>query len=176
MNTATLDFQSSFAGCAFEDVRRIAKRQRRRFLPDEAPATTVLAQDAYHRIAGSGISQPELLRATAAAMREVITDLARAKFRFKRDSDEPDARDVDKLEVAGALWNDGGEDRIVVLEEALQRLRTLNPRLASLVDCRFFAGYSDGETAEALGVDDRTVRRDWAKARAWLYREIGPDV
>ena len=60
----------------------------------------------------------------------------------------------------------------VTHNEALQRLAALNPRLTRVVECRFFGGYSELETARILGVTDRTVRRDWLKARAWLFREL----
>jgi RNA polymerase sigma factor (TIGR02999 family) len=174
--TTAAHLEAGFVECAYEDVRRIAGRQRRRFLHPDGPATTILAREAFRRIATRRLSSMELLRATARAMREVITDLARAKARFKRDSEGSDTADVGKLEIADALWIDGGEDRIVTLNDALQRLRSLNPRLGLVVDCRFFAGYSDRETAQAVGVDELTARRDWVKARAWLYREIGPDL
>ena len=59
------------------------------------------------------------------------------------------------------------------LDEALQRLSLLSPRLTRVIECRFFGGYCERDTARILGVTDRTVRRDWLKARAWLYRELG---
>ncbi|HRQ35622.1 MAG TPA: ECF-type sigma factor, partial [Chiayiivirga sp.] len=62
------------------------------------------------------------------------------------------------------------------INDALERLAGLSPRLAQVVECRFFAGYSEDETARALGITDRTVRRDWVKARAWLYRELDEDA
>jgi DNA-directed RNA polymerase specialized sigma24 family protein len=62
--------------------------------------------------------------------------------------------------------------RILEVNEALARLKLLNMRLAQVVECRFFAGYDELQTAEALGLTDRTVRRDWVKARAWLRREL----
>ena len=60
------------------------------------------------------------------------------------------------------------------IHEALQRLAELNPRLAQVVECRYFGGLTELETADALGVTERTVRRDWVKARAWLTVELGP--
>ena len=59
------------------------------------------------------------------------------------------------------------------VNEAVARLAEISPRLAQVVNCRFFAGYGEGETAQALGLTERTVRRDWVKARAWLRRELG---
>jgi DNA-directed RNA polymerase specialized sigma24 family protein len=65
------------------------------------------------------------------------------------------------------------DEAVVEINAALERLAGLNPRLAQVVECRFFGGYDDEETAAALGLTDRTVRRDWVKARAWLRRELG---
>ena len=63
--------------------------------------------------------------------------------------------------------------QLVEVDQALERLRELSPRWADVVECRFFGGYSDEETAAALGLSDRTVRRDWLKARAWLRVALG---
>jgi DNA-directed RNA polymerase specialized sigma24 family protein len=61
----------------------------------------------------------------------------------------------------------------MLLHEALQRLAAEMPRLADVVECRFFGGYGEEDTARALGMSLRTVQRDWLKARAWLFRELG---
>jgi RNA polymerase sigma factor (sigma-70 family) len=60
----------------------------------------------------------------------------------------------------------------VALDEALERLSSVYPRLARVVECRFFAGLTEIETGEALGITERTVRRDWTKARGWLYQAL----
>ena len=67
---------------------------------------------------------------------------------------------------------DERSENIIALDEALIRLATLNPRLSQVVECRFFAGLTEEEIAEATGVTVRTVKRDWAKARGWLYQEL----
>jgi len=63
----------------------------------------------------------------------------------------------------------------VALDEALERLAAVDERLARVVECRFFAGLTEEETAASLGITARTVARDWVKARAWLLRELRPD-
>jgi RNA polymerase sigma factor (TIGR02999 family) len=63
-------------------------------------------------------------------------------------------------------------ENLMSLDEALTRLSELNPRLSRIVECRFFGGLTEEEIAEALGVTARTVKRDWAKARGWLYQEL----
>jgi RNA polymerase sigma factor (sigma-70 family) len=65
-------------------------------------------------------------------------------------------------------------EELIALDEALDRLATLNPRLSQVVECRYFGGLSEEETAKALGVTTRTAQRDWVKARAWLYQELRP--
>jgi DNA-directed RNA polymerase specialized sigma24 family protein len=65
---------------------------------------------------------------------------------------------------------------MLALNEAMQRLASETPRLADVVECRFFGGYSEQDTARALGVSLRTVQRDWLKARAWLFRELSDDT
>ncbi len=67
---------------------------------------------------------------------------------------------------------DERSETLIALDEALGRLAELNPRLSQVVECRFFGGMTEEETAEALGVTERTVRRDWMKAKAWFYREL----
>jgi RNA polymerase sigma factor (sigma-70 family) len=64
------------------------------------------------------------------------------------------------------------DERVLAVHDALEHLATLNPRLAQVVECRFFAGYDEAQTAEALGTSERTVQRDWATARAWLKKEL----
>jgi RNA polymerase sigma factor (TIGR02999 family) len=68
------------------------------------------------------------------------------------------------------------DEGLLSLNEALQRLARATPRLAEIVECRFFAGYGEEDTAAALGVSLRTVQRDWLKARAWLFRELSRAV
>jgi RNA polymerase sigma factor (TIGR02999 family) len=72
----------------------------------------------------------------------------------------------------GAVSLDLRAENLVALDEALTRLASLNPRLSRIVECRFFGGLTEEEIAEALGVTARTVKRDWAKARGWLYQEL----
>jgi RNA polymerase sigma factor (TIGR02999 family) len=67
---------------------------------------------------------------------------------------------------------DDRSENLIALDEALTRLAALNPRLSRVVECRFFAGLTEEEIAEATGVTVRTVKRDWAKARGWLYQEL----
>lgn len=153
-----------------DDLRQRARHERRRVRAGETLCTTALVHEAYLKLRRSAGWQGELhfLRAAALAMRQALVDHARQKLAAKHGGGA-----VDSLEMIAAepFWT--SDERLVELDEALQRLSALNPRLTRVVECRFFAGYSELDTARVLGVTDRTVRRDWIKARAWLYQELG---
>ncbi len=153
-----------------DDLRKRASHERRRVRAGETLCTTALVHEAYLKLRRSDGWQGELhfLRAAALAMRQALVDHARQKLAAKHGGGA-----VDSLETIAAepFWT--SDERLVELDEALQRLSALNPRLTRVIECRFFAGYSEIDTARVLGVTDRTVRRDWIKARAWLYQELG---
>ncbi|MDB5978884.1 MAG: sigma factor, partial [Nevskia sp.] len=102
------------------------------------------------------------------AMRRILVDRVRAQFAIKRGSGE-NPLDID--EIQDFVVED--EQNVLNVHEALQALSMLNPRLVEIVECRFFAGYSESQAAEALGISERTVQRNWATARAWLKKELG---
>src|SRR4029079_13229181 len=130
--------------------------------------TTELVHEAYlklidqTRVQWNGRAQ--LLGVAAIAMRRILVDRARRRRSLKRGG--PNA--VVPLESVD-LSADERADLVVALDEALDRLRALDERQSRVVECRFFGGMSEDETAEALGIGLRTVKRDWAKARSWLY-------
>jgi RNA polymerase sigma factor (TIGR02999 family) len=153
----------------YEDVRRMARRERRRVGAGETLQTTALIHEAYLKLHKSGDfnDQAHFLRSAALAMRHSLINYARDRLAAKRGSGAV----MVSLDEATEVGTAGDEDLLEV-NEALGRLSVLSPRLAQVVECRFFAGYGDKETAQALGLTDRTVRRDWIKARAWLRREL----
>jgi DNA-directed RNA polymerase specialized sigma24 family protein len=79
------------------------------------------------------------------------------------------------IESVDGLANDDRADFLLALDDALERLAAIDERQARVVECRFFGGYSEEETAATLGIGLRTAKRDWAKARAWLYATLYPD-
>jgi RNA polymerase sigma factor (TIGR02999 family) len=153
----------------YEDVRRIARRERRRLRAGETLQTTALIHEAYLKLHKSGTfnDQSHFLRSAALAMRHSLINYARDRAAAKRGSGAV-AVPLDEAPEVGTP----GDESLLEINEALTRLAALSPRLAQVVECRFFAGYDDKETAQALGLTDRTVRRDWIKARAWLRREL----
>lgn len=153
----------------WSELRKIARRERFRVRAGETLRTTALISEAWLRLRRSGawMDDDHFLRAAALAMRHVLVDHARARLTAKRGSGKIDVL-TDDIEP---FWQ--SDDRLVELDEALTRLGRFSPRLAQIVELRFFAGYTDEQTASLMGITDRTVRRDWVKARAWLFRELG---
>jgi len=154
----------------YPDLRRIARRERMRVRAGVTLQTTALVHEAYLKLEhfASLNNDEHFLRACALAMRHSLVNHARDRMARKRGGGK-DNIPLDEAPEVGAA-----PDEIVVrINDALLELAALNPRLAQVVECRFFAGYDDTETARALGLTDRTVRRDWVKARAWLRRELG---
>ncbi|MBB5206556.1 ECF-type sigma factor [Chiayiivirga flava] len=154
----------------YADLRKVARRERFRVGAGATLCTTALISEAWLKLQRqSGWQDRQHFLATAAlAMRQVLVNDALARGAGKRNRGEAPLPLDAGLDAA-----DAADEQILQVNEAVGRLAALSPRLAQVVECRFFAGFSDAETAEALGVTDRTVRRDWLKARAWLYRELG---
>lgn len=153
-----------------DDIRRRARRERRRVNAGETLRTTALVNEAFLRLQRGGDWAGELhfLRAAALAMRQVLVDHARQKLAEKRGGGRLESLDALPVEP---FWV--SDERLVELDDALEDLSRLNPRLTQVIECRFFGGYSELETAAILGITDRTVRRDWVKAQAWLYQALG---
>jgi RNA polymerase sigma factor (TIGR02999 family) len=158
----------------YGELRLIARRQRRRERADHTLDTTAVIHEAYLRLAGQRCVRWEdrarFLAAAAGMMRRVLVDHARRRRTAKRGA-APVHVSLD--ERAGVV--DVRDETLLALDDALARLATLDARLARVVECRFFGGLTEPETAAALGVTDRTVRRDWTKARGWLYAALGAD-
>ena len=154
----------------YVDLRRIARNARWRVSAAPTMQTTALVHEAYLRLRRTGgfNDQRHFLRAAAIAMRQILVNVARDVLTQKRGGGATRLSLEDAPEMA-----EKSAETLVEVSEALDRLAELSPRLAEVVECRFFAGFSDEETAQALGLSDRTVRREWLKARAWLRHELG---
>jgi RNA polymerase sigma factor (TIGR02999 family) len=159
----------------YEDVRLLARRERRRVGAGGTMQTTALVHEAYLKLlsAAQFNDREHFMRAAALAMRHILINHARDRVADKRGGGAQHL-DIDEAPEIGI----GEAHALVEINDALGRLAAMSPRLAHIVECRFFAGYTDEQTAQALGLTDRTVRRDWVKARAWLRRElsVGQDV
>jgi RNA polymerase sigma factor (TIGR02999 family) len=153
----------------YSDLRRLARGERRRVGAGETLQTTALINEAYlklHRSAAFN-DRPHFLRAAALAMRHLLINHARDRVVAKRGGTAAKV----SLDFAESVATPSDE-ALLEINEAVGRLAALSPRLAQVVECRYFAGYGEEETAQALSLTERTVRRDWVKARAWLRREL----
>jgi RNA polymerase sigma factor (TIGR02999 family) len=156
----------------YDDLRRMARRRLRGERPGHTLSTTGLVHEAYLKITRLDRIQwqgrTHFLAMTAQAMRNILVDYALRRKAAKRGGNG----EGEPLRVS----MEGGEAPaadVLALHDALTRLESLDARQARVVECRFFAGLSVEETAEALGVSPASVKRDWAVARAWLNRELG---
>jgi len=152
----------------YQELKRIARRARIRLAGGETLATTALIHEAYLRLASApGFeTRGHFLRTAAVAMRQILIDRVRAQLSEKRGGGAVTSVD----ELPDFIVEDEGT--VLGVHDALERLGGENPRMVQVVECRFFGGLSEAETAEALGTSERTVQRDWAAARAWLKKEI----
>jgi RNA polymerase sigma factor (TIGR02999 family) len=153
----------------YPELRRVARQQLLSRGRPDGPIldTTVLVHEAYFKLVdGTRVTwrdRGHFLAVAACAMRQVIVDHARSRQTDKRGEAAPHVP-LDGREMA--IQADA--DRILAVNEALERLGSTDPRLLRVVECRFFAGYTEAETAEALSVSTKTVERDWLRAKAWL--------
>lgn len=153
----------------YGELRRLAHRQ----LAGQANRTletTGLVHEAFLRLVGHSApiqDRGHFFALAARVMRQVIVDFARERLAAKRGGGERGItrEDVDPIELKQA------ED-LIALDEVLQQLSAHDARQASVVECRYFAGLTEPETAEALGVSERSVQRDWQQAREWLRQRL----
>ena len=155
---------------AYQDLRAIA-HGRLAVARDGTLSTTALVHEAYLKLVEHSPAgwrdDAHFLALASLAMRYVLVDLARARVTLKRGGAERHVTFDEEL-----VGPDEQAAMILELHDALQSLATCEPRLAQVVDCRYFGGLTETETAEALGVTVRTVQRDWVKARILLRRAL----
>ena len=155
---------------AYEELRRLAHRQLRRLRPGQTLTTTALVHEAFVKLvprSRAAVDRTHFFALAARAMRQILVDYARARGSLKRGGDQRPTT----LEEA-ALTVEMLSEEMLGIDRALSRLESVDERLARVVECRFFGGMTEDEVADALGVTARTVRRDWRKARAFLFREL----
>ena len=155
----------------YEDLRRLARRQLGHEYGERTLNATALVHESYLKLGGAAMAASDrahFLAIAARAMRQVLVDHARDRKAAKRGGGS-----WERTTLTDGAWaaefDPGG---LLALDEALAELE---PRQRQVVECRFFGGMEEQEIAAALGVTERTVRRDWTKARAWLYRYFYPE-
>ncbi len=150
----------------YDELRRLAHLVRLGRGSDTLN-TTALVHEAYLKLAPPGglamNDRAHFFRVAARAMRQVLSNAARAKAAVKRGSGEPAVAFDEQFHGSTAT-----PEAILEVHEALERLAEIDQRKADVVECRFFAGLSVEDTALALGISEPTVKRDWRTARAWL--------
>jgi RNA polymerase sigma factor (TIGR02999 family) len=153
----------------YDQLKRIAHRARARMGGGATLQTTALVHEAFLRLGPSRgfADETHFLRAAALAMRHALINYAEARVAAKRGGGELHLTLSHITDLA--VQTDEG---LLALNTAMEQLAAETPRLADVVECRFFGGYSEEDTARVLGLSLRTVQRDWLKARTWLYREL----
>ena len=154
----------------YRELRERAHNQLAHRRPGDTLSTTALVHEAYLKLAGSAHQayqdRVHFFAVASRAMRQILVDYARRSAAAKRDGGR--AISLDPEMVADPQR----AEELVALDEALGQLERLDERLARTVELRFFGGLSVEETADALGVSPRTVKRDWRKARAFLFQAV----
>lgn len=154
----------------YRELHALAGRQRRRLKAGGTLDSVALVSECYLKLARSdkapATDRGHFFAVAACAMRHLIVDYARARKRAKRSGVKVE---LDPEQAA----EERETETVLAVQQALGRLAEIDPRLVAVVECRFFAGYSVEETAEALGLSERTVRRSWQAVRAHLGPVLG---
>jgi RNA polymerase sigma factor (TIGR02999 family) len=158
----------------YDELRRLARHHLRGQRRGQTLDTTSLVHEVYLKLAAPGHvtagDRAHFLALSSRAMRQVIVDYARSRTASKRGGNARRITlDTELVEADDQLeW-------ILTLDSALRRIRAVDERLEQIVECRFFAGYSEEDAAEAMGVSVRTAQRDWRRAKAWLRESLAAE-
>lgn len=159
----------------YDRLRRIAHNQLQDERTGHTLGTTGLVHETYLKLVDQTRTEwrdrGHFFRVASMAMRRILVDYAR-RYRALRRGGGLIRVELDEEGAAVQAAGDERGERLLAVEDALTRLATADPRLSQVVECRYFGGLTDEETAEALEMSLRTVQRDWAKARAWLVMEL----
>lgn len=158
----------------YEELRRLAAWRLAQERPGQTLQATALVHEAWLKLTSGEAERrwndrTHFFAAAAEAMRRILVDNARRK-RCARHGGELERVDLAAIQVPAPVQD---EDDLLAVHEALDELAALHPRKAELVKLRFFVGLNFAEAAEVLGISEVTAKRDWAFARAWLYRRSG---
>jgi len=155
----------------YGELKRLARNYMRRERPDHTLQTTALVHEAYLKLVGQQAAnwqnRSHFFGVAASLMRRILIDHARGHLREKRGA----GKRTLPLEEALIFSRERSEE-LVRLDDALERLASIDPRQSRIVELRFFGGLSVQETSEFLGVSPNTVKRDWVVAKAWLHSEL----
>lgn len=159
----------------YGEIRKLAQSQMNRERPDHTLSATALANEAYLRLVDQSRvdfrNRQHFMAVAAQAIRRILIDHARSKQRLKRGSGQAPV----SLNTSILVDSENQLD-LLELEESLKRLAEHEPDKARVVEMRFYGEMTEAQIAEVLGVTERTVRRYWQYARAWLYRDLAGDA
>jgi len=181
MNDITLMLEAVAAGdkqaseqllpLVYDELRRLAGARMGREAAGHTLQPTALVHEAWLRMVGDGRqswqNRAQFFGAAAEAMRRILIERARRKSRLKRGSGQV-LLDIADLDVAAAM----PDDKVLLVDEALEQLKQEDPEKANVVMLKFFAGLTNEQAAEILNINERTVRRQWEFAKAWLFDRI----
>ena len=163
----------------YDELREVAHRHLEREADGHTLSTTALVHEVFLRLKDRDAfnDRVHFFAMAARAMRRILVDHARRHQAAKRGrgARRVPLDSIDGLSAEGLAVEERAE-LLVALDEALVRLAALDARQARVIELRFFGGLTEEETAESLGIGLRTVKRDWAKARSWLYQALYPDA
>lgn len=156
----------------YDDLRLMARAKLRRSAPLTVLDTTALVHESYLRFLRTGDlrveDRPHFLAYAARVMRSIVVDLIRSRLADRHGGNALHVTLNTDISDSASVR----EDEVIMVNDALDELATIDPRLVKVVEMRYFAGMSEDEIAESLGVSVRTVGRDWEKARLFLYRAL----
>jgi RNA polymerase sigma-70 factor, ECF subfamily len=171
VQTGQPDAAGQLMPLVYEELRQLARRQMRHERSDHTLQGTALVHEAYFRLVHqrerTWQNRTHFIRIAAQVMRRLLIDHARARRAAKREGE------LQRVPLEEPLLLTAEQsDELLALDEALERLAQFDARQSRVVELRFFGGLTVEETAEALGIAPKTVKRDWSVARAWLYRAV----
>jgi RNA polymerase sigma factor (TIGR02999 family) len=159
----------------YEELRRLAAARMARENAGQTLQPTALVHEAWLRLVADGDrtweNRAHFFGAAAEAMRRILIDKARRKAGLKHGGGQ-ERVNIDDLQLTEAT----SDDKILLVNEALERMETEDPESARIVMLKFFGGLTNQEVAKILGVTERTIERDWAYAKAWLFQSIRAEV
>lgn len=162
---------------AYAELNALAHRRLQHEAPGHTLSTTALVHEAYLKLVEQSRAdwqnREQFFAVASEVMRRVLIDHARRRRRGKRGGGDAPLSFDEAADLLPTDLSDDDADRLLALDDALSRLATFNPDGARIVQLRFFGGLSNDEVASVLQSSERTVRRTWSVAKAWLRRELG---
>jgi len=155
----------------YEELRKLARAKMANELPGQTLQPTALVHEAYLRLVGNDpkawANRAHFFAAAAEAMRRILIDRARRRNAARHGAGQPHVR-LDGFEIAAPT----DDPELLAIHEVLEKFATIEPLKAELVKLKYFAGLATDEAAVILGISPATAKRNWAYARAWLFREL----